>query len=397
MSSGTLQYKILLAFIITLSLVGVITYHHFNFLPVNSLIEGLLFIFFIFSIEPNQKRYPLKISLAAILYTFMSFIFAQRGHSLSIGFLYDFTLIFKSIIYLALYNFFLRNKIFNLTNINKLLNILIFFFLTKYILSRVTGFSRPGLFVENNFELILLAALSYLYFILNNNQIDKTKLMLLSIIFLLSGSKSGVFIWALVAMTMISVSSGKKLMSLRNVLLLAILSCGVLIVFISRFKTDHINSVEDIDRFLFFQCFLEDTKNWSFWNYLIGAPRITPVTEYTTKALSFWVDLFSKEDNRKAYSVIYHSYILRTIYDHGIIILFLVFYYTYKLLTFKGYSNFNALVFISIFLLSGFSVSSLNSAFTALSLYVILSIDLSSIQKIQKKTLSTQVSRLKTN
>jgi hypothetical protein len=138
-------------------------------------------------------------------------------------------------------------------------------------------------------------------------------------------------------------------------------------VFLSRSS-----SIEEIDRYKFMQIFFYETKDWSIFQYMIGAPRITPLSDYAQKALSPWENLFSYSGNGDCYSVILHSYLLRVIFDHGIIGLICIIFFTYKILMMSNVNKKIIWVTIAIFMLNGLSVSSFNSVFFPISMIFLI-------------------------
>jgi hypothetical protein len=77
--------------------------------------------------------------------------------------------------------------------------------------------------------------------------------------------------------------------------------------------------------------------------------------------------LFSRSGNGTCYSVVFHSFLLRAIFDHGILGLVFIIFSAYKLLVVSGVRKGAAVVFVAIVIINGLSVSSFNNLFYAVS------------------------------
>jgi hypothetical protein len=128
------------------------------------------------------------------------------------------------------------------------------------------------------------------------------------------------------------------------------------------------DNIEKIDRYKFMLIFFQETHDWSFFQYLTGAPRITSLSDLASKQLSFYEGLFSYAGDGNCYSVILHSYLLRIIFDHGIIGLVCVIFFTYEILKMSCIDKKIIWVTISILIFNGLSVSSFNSVFFPISM-----------------------------
>ena len=129
--------------------------------------------------------------------------------------------------------------------------------------------------------------------------------------------------------------------------------------------------------------FFNEIENWSLWNYLFGSPIITSLTEETCTGLSYYSELFSNKGDQSCYSVIFHSFILRVIFDHGILGLFFLIHIVYRVLFLSGFSKRYVLTIIGVLLLNSISISSLNSVFSIFGLMIILMIKPESINIIK--------------
>lgn len=340
-----------------------------NFTFNNNLIFELLFLIITFLMV-------IKLVIRKEIAVFNLILFFYIIYSLNYFFLFeysskftDFLLIYKSFIYLFLLSFFVSKNYFEYNFLRKIFNILIFFFLVKYflvILFNIGNNVRPQLFTENNFELMMLLIL-YIGVYSREKIINKWDLILLTIIFILSGSRSGIASF-FIMLYFLDFGTLKRL-KIFKFLLLTLGLVAITIIFLQRLGN---GSIEDIDRVKFFYYFMKEIENWNIFNYLFGANFMTPMSYETSKALSFYKVLFSDYEHLLTYSVILHSFILRTIFDHGILGLCFLFFTVWKYLELSGYQTKEILSIVLILIATGLSVSSLNSIFVSLSLGLII-------------------------
>ena len=118
--------------------------------------------------------------------------------------------------------------------------------------------------------------------------------------------------------------------------------------------------------------FLDEIHDWKWYDYFLGTRALTPLSSETCSALAYWDDLHSYAGDGKCYSVILHSYILRVIYDHGVIGLLFLISFSIVALRKNNFSWNNIACVISTVLISSLSVSAFNSIFYtfALMLYI---------------------------
>jgi len=87
--------------------------------------------------------------------------------------------------------------------------------------------------------------------------------------------------------------------------------------------------------------------------------------------LSFYDALFSYSGNGSCYSVVLHSFNMRILFDHGVIVAFICGSLLWKFMA--GSPGKAKCCVIALLVLNGLSVSSLNSIYAALGLVFILS------------------------
>lgn len=358
-------YSLVVGFtIFFLCLGGVLNVSGRNFFPATLIFELLIFFLLIFfSYRININAAPFVLIL--FLYIFLSFLYSVSFKGANF---FDFLLIYKSFFYLFVLSFFAGKIKISTSTIKLIFNVLLASFLIKYFLSRTFGFSlRPDVFAENNFELMMIALVAYLYY-LAVGQFSKTQLLGLLFVFLISGSRSGLLIFFFFVL-MIYVRS----FSFKNLLILLFLAVVMTpvaaFVFFERLGS---KGLEGVDRYVFLLMFINDVSDWSWHNYLFGGPRITPMSDFVCESLSFYKNLFSYEDQYKCYSNVLHSYLLRVVFDHGLIGFLFVLFYLKKLLNLSGVFGRHVLVLLGIPLINSMSVSAFNSIYFAFPYVLIL-------------------------
>jgi hypothetical protein len=353
--------KLLLFIILSLGFTSLISYTEYNVAPTNVVFE----LFFLISACIAAKRFSLNSSLIftiSIGYFLLCYVYAciWGEHSS-----FDFILAYKTFLYLP-FICLLSNKILISSHyLNLIFKVLLSLFLLKYLLWLAFSISsRPGVFVENNFELIFLLCIA-LTFHFKYRSLNKFEYLALVAIFLLSGSRSGLLA-LLFALTVINVSH----FDFRTVLKVFLLSIvGIAVVFVIANRMGE-GGIESIDRFVFLQSFIYSISDWEVINYLFGSQPITPLADVICNRLSYYETLFSQSKPGVCYSVILHSYILRLLFDHGLLGLIFVFVSLWLIL---GASNVDGRFRISIIGIIGInslSVSGFNSIYIVLGIFI---------------------------
>ena len=331
--------------------------------------NGLELTFFAYAscafIWVREKIHPkvVVVGMICVIYTGASYLYAvvYKGANLL-----DFLMIYKSFVYLLFLTFLTNKRLMTLKNFFQLFYFLMALFFMKYLVMAVLRLDdRPIVYVENNFELMLLYA-----FFLIRYSVTKEKyigiLVLLGLITLLSLSRASLLMYSILVLYVIYTSFKKTWIFIIPVM------CIVLGFVVNYIFTQRSGSLEEIDRYKFFLVFLDQVKEWNLWNYIFGAERITPLDYYSCKSLGHFRNLFSFSGNGTCYSVILHSFLLRVILDHGFLGLFFIIYATYVLLRSSGVGSGTIWVFITIVLVNGLSVSSFNNLFFAISMVVLM-------------------------
>jgi hypothetical protein len=244
---------------------------------------------------------------------------------------------------------------------------LLVIFAVKYLSIFMFSNLRPTLFYENNFELMMLALLFYLYAVLKGEVSVKHQLTV-SVIFLISKSISGI----LILMFVLGMVNRKYLLKKIHLVIPGLVFIGISGLYILKNRLggelDFTNNV----RFKFLTVFLKEIKDWNFINYLFGAPRITNLSIDACEKLGYWQSLFSYSGDGSCYSVVLHSYIFRAIFDHGFVGLLFISYFVYAIILRSGFSKNDGFTVLGIIFLNGLSVSSFNSVYFAIGILFFL-------------------------
>lgn len=363
MSRSAISEKLLTVTFILLGLTGVLNLSNFNYLPVKPIFLFLIALLFFITVKKKQSKFYFEFVIILIYLSHSIYMALEKNINFS-----DFSTAYMVFFYLLLIPYFINSNLFGVKFIKTFFSILLIFFLLKYSLSIILGtMHRPGVFLENNFELIFLTIVFLAYFELNG-KIENYKLITLLSIFLLSGSRSGM---AMLIFAIIIIFWKKSYFKSKYIPLYFLSIVGVYLLYQNLYN--RLADYESIDRYNFLNHFLYEIRNWNLFQYLFGNPTLTSLSYSSCRDLSYYDTLFSRSG--ECYSVVFHSYHLRMIFDHGIIGLFFTFYFVIKTILFSKIHYNYLIAIIGIFLLNGFSVSSLNSQIGILGLIIYLGLD----------------------
>lgn len=360
--------RVLYGSLLGLAVLGLLapTAYQFNLAPAGSILE---LAFFVSAVLLARRVVPGARTMLVLsaLYVFLKTLLLLIYGSASIP---DFLQGYKTYFYLVLLSFFVGKQVFSGQRLARFATVLVAAFFVKYAYSVVLGFSdRPGIFIENNFELIMLIGLVYLaYPYLGNRR--ALVFGVLAVTVLLSGSRSSA-LGLLVVYVFLYVRLRNRTWPLHVAGVVAV-GYAVFTLFTSRLDGQ---SVEAIDRVQFLEVFLREVRTWPVWEFVTGAFPLTPLSPAGCARLSFYQPLFSATDPGVCYSVILHSYVLRAVFDHGLLGIALLYTLVWLALRRSAVTRRDALALLSVITLSGFSVSAFNNVFTTIVLAVAMGLD----------------------
>ena len=226
------------------------------------------------------------------------------------------------------------------------------------------GFStRPQLLLENNYECAFLIGLFVLNFSQRNLDFTRKNLawnIALVTTVILSGSRSALI-------SLILVLSGIYLAH-RNFSRLKImgfiLSISTLIVALLSWMIRG-SSLQSVDRFVFLQLFLHEYSLKSDISKLLGAWVINPLSSETCVKLRFYSVLQNDESLGSCFSVILHSFILRSLYDFGLIGTLAIFF-AYVWLLRRNLESTLVICITAIAIANSMSVSGINNVYVVM-------------------------------
>jgi hypothetical protein len=282
----------------------------------------------------------------------------------------DFLLAYKSFFYLVLLAAFVRRSVFDGRRLALFTTFLVAVFLAKYGYSVALGLAdRPGVYMENNFELILLMGLVYLA----HPYLGGTQYWVfggLAATVLLSGSRSAALgLVCIYVFRYLRLGNRSWPFHLAGV---AVVGWAVLALFSARAAKD---SGVQLDRLVFLETFRYEVRDWPLWEFLTGSFPLTPLSSGSCASLSFYVELFSKTDPATCYSVIFHSFLMRAVFDHGLIGLGLLYGLLWLGLRRSGVTARDSLALLGLITISALSVSAFNSVFATIVLAVAMGLD----------------------
>jgi len=239
---------------------------------------------------------------------------------------------------------------------------------------------RPGLLLENNFELALFSGL----IVVTYPFLGKSRWLAvlgLGALTVMDESRSGAVAFVIVAGYAVSQAKSANLF-LRYLLALALpaLAFVAVLVFEARARAS-----TGIDRLNFARIFLENTSDWNAIQWIFGTAPITPLSPASCLQLSYYESLFSSRGDGTCYSVILHAFNLRVVYDAGLLGLAIALVVTWLAMRKSGTSLATAVTLSAIAFTNGLSVSGLNNPYVALSVLLAVVLAPSSHSILQGK------------
>lgn len=365
-SKEGLRESLFYSFVVAVGAVGLFSFYQYN------LVSPAIFelAFFILALSECSK---IKLESFVFLICSFGYVFGCGFFSLYVsGDNYlDFFQAFKAFIYVGMISFLVGKNIFDSKRLGAFFFILLIMFFIKYAYSRAFEFTprmggRPGLFAENNFELIFLILI--FYFCAPMIRMRFLAFLALAVVVFLSGSRS-----AILALLVVYVFAFMRRFDWRFFGAAAVLGALVsLAVWVYFSRMD--GGLESIDRFQFMLVFLSEVEEWPWWKFIFGSPAITPLSVESCQKLAYYSQLFSYSGDGSCYSVILHSYIFRVIFDHGLSGLLYLIVFVWWAIRRNGGRVRDVFCVLGVLMSSALSVSSFNSVFVAMSLGIVVSL-----------------------
>jgi hypothetical protein len=344
-----------------LAVLGLMSPGQFNLVPAESVLEVVFLVLAGLSARSVAEggRAMLVLGGGYVLVKALLLVFFSSAS------ITDFMQAYKSFYYLALLGFFVGKRVFDGRRLASFTTFLIAAFLLKYGYSVVLGLDdRPGIFMENNFELIMLLGLFQLAWPYLGRRRDLL-FGAVAVIVLLSGSRSAA-LGLLVIYVFLYLKKSNRTWPL-HVAGVVVVGYVVLSVFTSRAAVD---GAARLDRLNFLDIFLYEVREWPIWEFVTGSFPLTPLSPGSCGSLSFYSVLFSKTDPGTCYSVILHSFFLRAVFDHGLLGVGILMALVWLGLRRSGRSIRDTVGLLVLVSVSGLSVSAFNNVFVAIVLAV---------------------------
>lgn len=350
--------RVLYGALVLLALVGLASPGRYNALPAESLLEvAFLATALLCGLRWVRGAWPLFVLGGCYLglKVLLLVLYGSAGAA-------DFLQAYKSFYYVVLLAFLVGKGRFDGPRLARLTTFLVGATFLKYAYSVVLGLDpRPGIYLENNFELVLLIGLCYLAW----PHLGRSRHLVfagLAATVLLSGSRSAA-LGLLSTYAFLYLRRTTRLWPL-HLFGLAGVGWAVVVLFDSRAAQA---GPGELDRVQFLHVFLYEVRNWPIWEFVTGSLPLTPLSPGSCSSLSYWAPvLFSHSNPGICYSVILHSFFLRAIFDHGLLGLVLLYVLVWLGLRRSGVPTRDALALLSLITISGFSVSAFNNVFVAI-------------------------------
>ena len=343
-------------------------YYRYNLLPASLIFDAFMVVYVLALPARRINRVALFFVTGSALYLVYSYISLPVPVGGAPNAM-DFIIAYKPFIYLVIIGFSRpRTLSISLNTLEQVFKLLLIAVLVKYVVSKfVYGIPRPGLFVENNFEISLFLVV-FIYLSRLGRLQTITWAGLLIAIVLLSGSLSGLL--ALLA----ALATSAQRSSIR--LLVVATAIPVLVLMLVVMLNTRLSELADLasmDRFIFMQLFLTELHGFEWYDYLVGWDTMNPLTTTTCDALSFYRPLFSSANSNICYPVILHVFYFRMLLDHGVIGLAFLSLGFYTILINSGCSRSLAAAIMLQGVINGLSVSGLANTYFALAIVLITS------------------------
>lgn len=366
------------AFLLILGAIGVASIGRRNVAPTKALFEIAVFAAATAALRIRVARVPLYVGVAAVVYVVGAFVLMRLFNNSNT---FDFIQQYKCIIYLPLLCLSVGSSRLDEKLFKKVYAILLGMMVIKYAYSKllfggIYDGMRPGLYGENNYELMFMLLVYPLFDAVTKHRRRNFAILVATV--LLSESRSAML--SLLVLYALLFTSRIHYKSLFRLAALTAMFAVAMAISVSR---EHGRGYESIDRYRFMLIFFNQLRHWSIWNYLFGTFPITPLSPSACSQLTFYHKLFSYSGDGQCYSVILTSFDMRSIFNFGILGTVALLWAVWLLLGCAGWAKRYKLCFVAIILVNGLSVSSLNSVYCAMALMIVLSVKRSTLRSAE--------------
>lgn len=221
---------------------------------------------------------------------------------------------------------------------------------------------RPGLLVENNFEIALFCGLALVLYARLTAPQRFGILAMLAALMVLSGSRSGAVAFAVLVLYVLSQANATRATKwVAGAYAMPIVAAIPIWVFVERARTG-----TQIDRLKFLDVFMDETQRWDAITWLFGTEPLTPLSQSGCYRLSYYETLFASSGDGSCYSVILHAFVLRVVFDAGLVGLLIAFWIPLLAMRWAGAPVAATLGLLGIALTNSLSISGLNNPYVAL-------------------------------
>jgi len=354
--------------LVILSCAGLGSLHSYNPLPMPAAIDVVLLSLMITVVGSTRLRtQPNLASIWLIACGYLSLKYALLALGSNPAPISEFIRSYKAFIFLPVMAMFAASECFTRSGTAKTIRVILALVAIKYSLVLMVGGSRPGIWTESNFELMTLIGLFYLaYAELGRARTAWAALLALEVF--VSGSRSGAL--ELVLMLTVLYLRPRSPRFILYLCGLAVTCFATIQVFVRRAVSD---SLVPIDRLQFYRNFRHESAHWSTLDWLLGTPPLTHLTSASCDQFLYYQKLIDYHDGKPlCYSVVYHMFAIRVIFDHGLLGLILLAGILYIAAKRSRVERPTFIVISGILAINALSVSSLNSEFGLLPVLVML-------------------------
>lgn len=333
---------------------------------------GLFFVFGVgqvFVLGIVRKLALLLIAWMVVFFLYTYYLYSLPQHFVLYEYLRSFRVFFYLISFILAVNYVMctQHRPVEVNEAGFVKCIVLLFLVVYLVKALVLGVARPWLFSENNFEMAMVMMLLAIAVYYNESRRNH-------FFYLISGAGMAIISFSKSAILEAAALIGRQLKfkSMSSVIFAVIGGFAVIVtvlyVFSQRLGDD---SIEDVDRFLFLTVFWQEYSMDGLFSMLFGYAPASNLTNTSCMILGFWVDSMFSGLNY-CNSVIFHSFIMRLVYDFGLITS-IAFVSAWWYLIGLIYGMRLSITLMAILLLSALSVSSFSNGIILFPVFLLIS------------------------